>query len=161
MSESERIANYLEIKYTAMSGNIGVISNSAGLSMATADLLAYLGGAAANFADFGGSGTHEQVASLIEMLSLNPQVKVLFINCNGGIFQGKQLIASLINRLQEEIITKPVVIRMLGTGVEDQDAHMIEQILAAWSNKVPIYVEYDFERACLKAVEIAEQETAR
>ena len=61
MTVNERIAHEMDIKYVDMKGNIGVISNSAGLCMATNDSIVSHGGQPANFADFGGSAIHEQM----------------------------------------------------------------------------------------------------
>ena len=49
----------MEIKYMELDGNIGIVSNSAGLCMATQDLIAEKGGTAANFTDIGGATIHE------------------------------------------------------------------------------------------------------
>ena len=49
----------MDIKYNDMGGNIGLLCNSAGLAMASADVIASCGGQAANFTDLGGSAIHE------------------------------------------------------------------------------------------------------
>lgn len=59
MTRNERMAWDMDIKYTDLPGNIGVISNSAGLGMAINDAIVSYGGSSANFADLGGSAIHE------------------------------------------------------------------------------------------------------
>ncbi len=59
MVYQERIAKISDLCYVALSGNIGVISNSAGLCMATNDLINIEGGSPANFIDLGGQAYHE------------------------------------------------------------------------------------------------------
>ena len=59
MTVNEKIASAMEIKYMELTGNIGIISNSSGLCMATKDLIAEKGGEAANFCDIGGATIHE------------------------------------------------------------------------------------------------------
>ena len=49
------------------------------------------------------------------ILASDPRVKVIFINCYGGILNAKKLIATLQLALGN-FLTKPVVIRTLGTG---------------------------------------------
>lgn len=44
ISRNERIAFNMDIKYSEMGGNIGLVCNSAGLAMASADVLASCGG---------------------------------------------------------------------------------------------------------------------
>ena len=85
MTVNERIALSMDIKYVEMYGNIGVLTNSAGLSMATNDMLELKGGKSANFVDLGGSAIHEQIDTVLHILSSDPSVKVIFINCYGGL----------------------------------------------------------------------------
>ena len=101
MTVSERIATSMDIKYTDYTdgGNIGLISNSAGLGMATSDALALKGGKAANFADLGGSAIHEQIDSLFYILDTDPKIRVVFINCYGGLLSMKKMVATLIQAL--------------------------------------------------------------
>ena len=59
MTVNERLASVNDIKYTDLDGNIGMVTNSAGLCMATNDLLSTFGGRPANFVDLGGTAIHE------------------------------------------------------------------------------------------------------
>ena len=45
-------------------------------------------------------------------------MKVLFINCYGGITSIRKVIAVLIKAFQSDLVTKPVVIRCLGNDSE-------------------------------------------
>ena len=67
MHYKERIALNSRLNYIHLeSGNIGLISNSAGMCMATMDLMKLHGGAPANFCDLGGQAHHEKItASLV------------------------------------------------------------------------------------------------
>jgi len=114
MTLSERIANDLEIKFKDFHGNIGMVCNSAGLCMATNDAIVKAGGAPANFSDLGGTAIHEQIDSLFHIVNKDEAVRVIFINCYGGITNIKKLIATLRMGLVNGIITKPVIIRAKG-----------------------------------------------
>ena len=58
---NERIAKGFDVPYVHLGGDIGIISNGAGLAMATMDLITQFGGKANNFLDLGGSVIHEQI----------------------------------------------------------------------------------------------------
>jgi len=95
MTVDERIAFNSDIKYTELSGNIGMVCNSAGLCMAANDVLATYGGKSANFVDLGGSAIHEQIDALLHLLNDEKKVRVIFINCYGGIMSMKKVWATL------------------------------------------------------------------
>lgn len=85
------------------------------------------------------------------MVNGNRKVKVLYINCYGGITNIKKVLATLILGLKNKIVTKPVVIRVLGLGAND-----IEGQLGDWMNKHIIHIESDFDAATQLAVSIAD-----
>lgn len=111
--------------------------------MATSDSIALKGGQAANFSDLGGSAIHEQIDSLIYILDSDPKVRVVFLNCYGGLMSMRKMIAVLLKALESQICTKPVVVRCRG-----QDAQCVPELLAEWVEKHPIYVIDDFDSAC-------------
>lgn len=119
--------------------------------MATNDAIAQHGGLSANFTDFGGSAIHEQIDAVIHLVNANPTVKVIFINCYGGITSIKKVVATIIHGLEMSSISKPVVLRVKGNESENA-----EEMLADWINKHPIYIERDFDKAVKLAVEIAD-----
>lgn len=53
LTKNERIAYNDDINYIDMYGDIGVMSNGAGLAMATCDYIAEIGGKPLNFAEIG------------------------------------------------------------------------------------------------------------
>ena len=67
-----------------MDGNIGVITNGAGCSMATNDLIAFHGGKSANFLDLHASSSAEEVIEMIHLINSNPKVEVILINIFGS-----------------------------------------------------------------------------
>lgn len=85
MTVNERIANNMHIDFTDLDGNIGMVCNSAGLCLAANDTIAHFGGRPANFADLGGAAIHESIDSLLHILNSSAKVRVIFINCYGGI----------------------------------------------------------------------------
>ena len=156
MSVSKRIAFNMDVKYTDLSGNIGMVCNSAGLCMASNDMISVLGGQPANFADLGGSAIHESIDTLLHLLNASDKVRVIFINVYGGLMSVKKVIATLKMGLKTGVVTKPVVIRALGNESEGT-----EEMLGDWPTRHPIFFEQEFEAACQRAVEVAAQEEHR
>ena len=71
--------------YVELGGDIGVIGNGAGLTMATLDIIAHYNGRAANFLDVGGGAGFERVARAVRLVASMPGVKVIVVNLLGGI----------------------------------------------------------------------------
>ena len=93
----------------------------------------------------------------MHILASDPRVKVILINCYGGILNIEKLIATLRLALGN-FLDKPVVVRSLGTGTQGNNMEVVRDMLGDWPNKRTIFIESDFDKACAKAVEIAEEE---
>ena len=83
-TEVEKKAGDLGISYVELDGEIGVMANGAGITMATLDLLQHFGSSARNFMDAGGGSSMEATAAALEIL-LSTKPKALLINIFGGI----------------------------------------------------------------------------
>lgn len=115
MSKNKRIAHVMDLRYEYLGGDIGIVSNSAGLSMASCDLITQHGGAPANFSDLGGAAIHESIGDLLDLLFGDPKVKVVFINCFGGLMSIEKLLVTLklvLKKHKHRI--KPIVLRAKG-----------------------------------------------
>ena len=93
-------------------GNIGVISNSSGLSMATNDLIHLYGGKPVNFLDLSGQASREQIEEMIHMLNSDPKVKVILINCFGGTMHVDLVASALALLFKHFEFNKPIVARL-------------------------------------------------
>lgn len=80
----ETRAAAMGLSYVELDGDIGLISNGAGLTMATMDHLALLGGRPANFLDTGERILRGGIADGLGLLLANPRVRVVLINVFGG-----------------------------------------------------------------------------
>ncbi|NLT34467.1 MAG: succinate--CoA ligase subunit beta [Gaiellales bacterium] len=80
----ETRAAALGLSYVELEGDIGLISNGAGLTMATMDHLALLGGRPANFLDTGERVLRGGIPDGLGLLLANPAVRVVLINIFGG-----------------------------------------------------------------------------
>jgi len=115
--ELEAIRN--DLAYVRLDGNIGVIGNGAGLVMATLDIIQYYGGKPANFLDVGGGATPEKIAASLKIVLSDPNVKALFINILGGITRCDEVALGILRAKEKFGVTKPVVIRLVGTNEEE------------------------------------------
>ncbi len=123
----EAEARKRDIAYVELEGNIGTMANGAGLAMATMDLVHHFGGLPANFCDVGGGASAERVESALEIVLMNPNVKVMLINTLCGITSCVD-VAEGVRRVHERgLIKVPVVVRMSGTRA-DEGKRILEEL---------------------------------
>lgn len=118
-SELEYEAHKLGLAYVKLSGDIGIIGNGAGLVMATMDEVKRVGGAPANFLDIGGGAKRELVENALTLVSLDKQVRGIFINIFGGITRCDEVAYGIIEALKKTALSIPLVIRLAGTQCEE------------------------------------------
>ena len=116
---AEKIAAKKGFFYVELDGNIGIIGNGAGLTMATMDVVKYYGGELANFLDIGGGARRDRVKEAVKVLLENPKVKVIFVNIFGGITLASEVALGIVDALKESQIKKPIVARVVGTAEEE------------------------------------------
>ena len=83
----ERIASFNELRYKKLNdeeGNIGLITNGKGLSMATIDIVESMHGKPANYLDFTISSTIEDVLYALDLMEYDTRVQVVFFNIFAG-----------------------------------------------------------------------------
>ena len=107
-----------DLNYIKLPGNIGLMVNGAGLSMATMDILKYYGGEAANFLDVAGAATPERVAAAFKLIYSDPGVKGILLNIFGGMMRCNSIAEGLVSAAREVGLAKPLVVRLEGTNVE-------------------------------------------
>ena len=152
VDQLERIAEQKGLNYVKLDGNIGVIANGAGMSMATMDLIYLEGGKPANFLDIGGGASAELVKEAMSIILQDKNVKVIFINIFGGITRCDQVAEGLIKALSEMKVGIPIVLRLAGTN-EEEGRKMIEEFLK--QTKEEIVLVETMEEGAKKAVELA------
>ncbi len=110
----EVMASKKNMSYIALNGLIGCIVNGAGLAMATLDVITIYGGKPANFLDIGGNAASDCIISAFEILLLNPQVKVIFINIFGGIIRCDIIAKNIVLAVTSLKVDIPVIVRLIG-----------------------------------------------
>lgn len=113
----ERRAAELGISYVELDGEIGVMANGAGITMATLDLINEFGSSSRNFMDAGGGASMEATAKALEIL-LSTRPKAILINIFGGITRCDDVARAIIQVKETMDIQVPVVIRLVGTNEE-------------------------------------------
>ena len=139
-----------DLNYVKLEGNIGLMVNGAGLSMATMDIIKYYGGEAANFMDVAGAATPERVAAAFKLIYRDSDVKGILINIFGGMMRCNDIAEGLVNASKEVGLNKPLVVRLEGTNVE-----MGMEILK--NSGFPIKPVETMEEAAQKVVELVKK----
>ena len=117
--ELEAQAAELDIAYVNLDGDVGCLVNGAGLAMATLDVTSAAGAAPANFLDVGGGASVEKVASAVGIILSDEKVKRVLVNIFGGILRCDIAAEGIVLAYRNAGSTLPLVVRMLGTNVDD------------------------------------------
>ncbi|QIA27183.1 ADP-forming succinate--CoA ligase subunit beta [Thermaerobacter sp. PB12/4term] len=146
-TELERRVREIGLSYVELDGDIAVMANGAGITMATIDVLTEYGGRAMNFLDAGGGAAVEPMAKAMAVLvSTNP--KAIFVNIFGGITRCDDVANAIVTVKRQQGIPVPLVVRLVGTNEDKGVAILREHGIEAFR---------DMGEAARKAVELARQ----
>lgn len=124
-TELEQRVREIGLAYVELDGDIAVMANGAGITMATIDALAAYGGRAMNFLDAGGGAAWEPMAQAIGVLvSTNP--KAMLINIFGGITRCDDVARAILTVRERQGIPVPLVVRLVGTN-EEEGVRMLQE----------------------------------
>ncbi|SHJ94686.1 ADP-forming succinate--CoA ligase subunit beta [Desulforamulus aeronauticus] len=147
-TERELKAAAIGISFVELDGEIGVMANGAGITMATLDIINHFGGSPRNFMDAGGGAGTEATAKALEIL-LSTKPKTIVVNIFGGITRCDD-VARAFAQVKETIgIPVPLVIRLVGTNEEAGVEILRQQGMSAYRS---------IDEAVAKAVELAAKE---
>jgi succinyl-CoA synthetase beta subunit len=116
---AETRAREAGLSFVKLDGSVGCCVNGAGLAMATMDLVKYYGGEPANFLDIGGSSNSDKVVAALEIITSDPNVKVILFNIFGGITRCDDVARGIVEATRRIEIGVPIVIRLTGTNEEE------------------------------------------
>jgi len=125
-TDLEKKAQEMDIAYVDLGGDIAVMANGAGITMATLDLVQHYGGTPANFLDFGGGAGVEKTAQAMELM-LGTDPKVILVNIFGGITRCDHVAQAFATVKENKNIKVPVFFRLVGTN-EDEGRRILEKI---------------------------------
>ena len=133
LSELEKLAKIAGFSFVELIGDIGILANGAGLTMALLDVLFELGLKPANFLDIGGGASKERVYKALELIfKLKP--KVVLVNIFGGITQCDIVAQAIIQALKDFSDAPAMVIRLTGTNEKKGIALLKEAKIDAFQN---------------------------
>ena len=115
----ELLASNAGVAYVKMSGTVGCLVNGAGLAMATMDLIKGAGLEPANFLDVGGGADDDKVATAMNIMLSDPEVKLVLVNIFGGILRCDIVARGVVNAFKKKGSTIPMIVRMSGTNVDE------------------------------------------
>jgi succinyl-CoA synthetase beta subunit len=102
-----------------LDGDIGVIGNGAGLTMATLDTVMLHKGKAANFLDLGGGASADRIKKAVEFVLNDDRTKTVLVNVLGGITRGDDVANGIVRAHDKLKIKKPIVVRLMGTNEKE------------------------------------------
>ena len=133
LSELEKLAKEAGFSFVELSGDIGILANGAGLTMALLDVLSELGLQPANFLDVGGGASKERVYKALELIfKLKP--KAVLVNIFGGITRCDIVAQAIIQALNNFSNAPPMVIRLTGTNEKEGIALLKEENMDAFQD---------------------------
>lgn len=152
------IAHPQPLKLVELDGNIGILCNGIGLTMATLDAVAQQAGKPANFVnlgsldrDFATSALRERAELGLELVAQDKSVKVILVNILGSAEAGGEMTAAVAGYLERKARANrhiQVVLRLFGG---DRDA--VRERLG----KLPVQLAETLDEAVAQAVSLAKQ----
>lgn len=124
LSDLERRAKVHGLNLVELDGNIGLLCNGAGLTMATMDMVKKFGGNPGNFLDAGGGSDQAKTLAALEIVHENPKVEVILLNILGGITACDEVAGALVS-FMERHPERSMIVRLRGNNQDKA-----EQILA-------------------------------
>ena len=112
------------LNYVRLDGQVGVLGNGAGLVMSTLDVVAAAGRAhggmrPANFLDLGGGSSAEMMATGLEVVASDPQVRAILVNVFGGITSCDTIAEGIVTAVGSlPDFDRPIVVRLDGNNAE-------------------------------------------
>jgi len=116
----EEIAREKEIAFVQLDGNIGVIANGAGLTMATLDVLKEFGGRPGVFLDLGGTDDPKKVTEAF-LLMAQARPRAVFLNIFGGVTKCDTVAKGLVEAMAQVPAGErfPLVARIRGNNEKE------------------------------------------
>ena len=127
LTDLERRAQALHLKFIELDGNVGVLANGAGLTMTTMDAISHFGGKPANFLEIGGE-SYTKAKPALELVLANPNVKALLVNFCGAFARTDVMAEGVITAWLELKPKIPIIFTIHGTG-EDEAIAMVKERL--------------------------------
>lgn len=103
------ISNSESLQLIELDGNIGILCNGVGLTMATLDAVTHQGGKPANFVNMGSLDRYDAANALrdradlgLELVAQDKSVKVILVNILGSASKTEEIIAAVLGYLERK-----------------------------------------------------------
>ncbi len=133
-TELESRVRALGLAFVELDGDIAVMANGAGITMATLDALEHFGGRPMNFLDAGGGASAGPTAAALDVLvSCHP--KAILVNIFGGITRCDEVARALVEVARRHGgMPVSTVVRLVGTNEQEGTAILREEGIAAFTS---------------------------
>jgi succinyl-CoA synthetase beta subunit len=148
LTELERLARDKGFNLVELPGDIGVLANGAGLTMAVLDTLQRYGGSGGTFLDLGGTDDPDRISEALGLLSYDMargRIGSILVCIFGGITKCDTVADAMMHTITDKNVKARTVVRLRGNN-EEEAAKMLR--LAKFN------VHIDLEDACLQAVKV-------
>ncbi len=126
LPERERLAKLEGLNMIELDGgNIGVLCNGAGLTMATMDMVKKFGGQPCNFLDVGGGSDQKTTLRALEVVHQNPGCDVILLNILGGITACDDVAGALVDFIKK-YPERAMVVRLRGNNQDVAEKMLAE-----------------------------------
>ncbi|MGI9597744.1 MAG: ATP-grasp domain-containing protein [Acidimicrobiales bacterium] len=125
-TEREQAAAELGLRLIELGGDIAVLANGAGLTMATMDAIVHAGGEPANFLEIGGDA-YTKATPALELVLSQPGVTSLLVNFCGAFARCDVMTAGVIEAWTALAPDIPINFSISGTG-QDEAREMVRNI---------------------------------
>ncbi len=125
-TERERAATAQGLRLIELGGDIAVLANGAGLTMATMDAIVHEGGAPANFLEIGGDA-YTKATPALELVLSQPGVRSLLVNFCGAFARCDVMTAGVVEAWRKLSPGIPVDFSISGTG-QDEARRMVREL---------------------------------
>lgn len=110
-----------------LDGDVAVVGNGAGLTMATLDAVADAGGRPGLFLDLGGGASSERAKAALKLVLSQPWVRRVLVNVLGGITRCDEVARGLVEALREAGRSDVKVVVRLSGFFEEEGRRILEE----------------------------------
>ncbi len=132
-TDLEKRVRALGLAFVELDGDIAVMANGAGITMATLDALQSFGGRPMNFLDAGGGASAGPTAEALDIL-LSTSPKAVLINIFGGITRCDEVAQAIIDVKQRRAFSMPLLVRLVGTNEQRGTEMLRAEGIAAFTS---------------------------
>jgi succinyl-CoA synthetase beta subunit len=127
LTDLERRAKEVGLKYIELAGSIGILANGAGLTMTTMDAVSHCGGAPANFLEIGGEA-YTKAHTALDILLSSPNIRSVLVNFCGAFARTDVMAEGVVAAWKALDPALPIFFTIHGTG-EDEAVALVRREL--------------------------------